>query len=92
MHTAPVHMGDVHTGDVHTEDVHLDMDMGDVPTQDATARRWFQFNDERVVPMLESELQNAAGTSDLADVRRACAYMLLYRRKGQPSLHLQPLQ
>tara|TARA_B100000795_G_scaffold126452_1_gene94321 strand:+ start:529 stop:735 length:207 start_codon:yes stop_codon:yes gene_type:complete len=50
--------------------------------QDASARRWFQFNDERVVPMLESELQNAAGTSDLADVRRACAYMLLYRKKG----------
>ena len=53
--------------------------------QDASARRWFQFNDERVVPMLESELQNAAGTSDLADVRRACAYMLLYRRRGPPS-------
>ena len=52
--------------------------------QDASARRWFQFNDERVVPMLESELQNAAGTSDLADVRRACAYMLLYRKKGPP--------
>ena len=87
MHTVPMHMGDVHTGDVH-----LDMDMGDVHTQDATARRWFQFNDERVVPMLESELQSAAGTSNLANVRRACAYMLLYRRKGQPSLHSQALQ
>ena len=79
MHTAPVHMGDVHTGDVH-----LDMDMGDVPTQDATARRWFQFNDERVVPMLESELQNAAGSSNLADVRRACAYMCSTAGRANP--------
>ena len=36
------------------------------------------------MPMLESELQNAAGTGDNADVRRACAYMLLYRKKGPP--------
>ena len=71
-----------HTGDTretharHTRDVHI---------QDASARRWFQFNDERVLPMLESELQNAAGTNDVDDERRACAYMLLYRRKGPPS-------
>ena len=54
-------------------------------SQDASARRWFHFNDEHVVPMRESELQSAAGTSDHADVRRACAYMLLYRRKDPPS-------
>lgn len=47
--------------------------------KDAKSQRWFQFNDERVQPMSESELHDACGR-DGADLRAACAYMLLYRR------------
>ena len=47
--------------------------------KDTKSQRWFQFNDERVLPMSESELQDACGR-DGANLRTACAYMLLYRR------------
>ena len=54
-----------------------------VCAQDSKSQRWFQFNDERVLPMDERELQDAFGGGDGADLRTACAYMLLYRRQLQ---------
>ena len=49
--------------------------------QDIKSKRWFTFNDERVLPMQESELQDACGANGV-DLRSPCAYMLLYRKRG----------